>query len=392
MEEPLSTSSTPSLLSIFLGFLRLGCSAFGGPAMVPYIRDLAVERKKWCEEDEFRVGIALTQVLPGATAMQVAAWAGLRARGVSGALVAYLGFGLPAFGLMLVLSALYMRFRDVDIFLNAFSGLKAVVLAVVAHAAVNFSRRYCKTLRDRLLALAAGLWLGFHLNPILAIVGGCLLALFLYRGQPLITSPTLRKMDKTGHWRELVFLTGACLLGLGLLALFWPGSVSLALLMLKIDIFAFGGGYVSLPLLLHEVVEVQGWMGETTFMDGIALGQITPGPIVMSAAFVGYYVQGLFGALVATLYVFTPSFLVLCVAAPFVEKVLHQPLVQRALHGSLVILVGLMAAVTARFIPVVSWDFATVLLCLGAFTALRLGADVLWVVLCGAALGIVIFL
>jgi len=369
---------------IFLGFLRLGCSAFGGPAMVPYIKELAVARNAWCSEQDFRVGVALIQTLPGATAMQTAAWVGLRAHGLAGGLAAYLGFALPAFAMLLLLSALYAHYRDVALFTSAFAGLKAVVVAVVGNAAVNFSRSYCLTLRDKILALAAGLWLGFKLSPILAIVGGCLIALLLYRKQES-RPQLLRETTNRRLYRLPLLITGA-VLALGALALLLPHTRELIWVMLKIDIFAFGGGYVSMPLLLHEVVEARHWMQESTFMDGIALGQITPGPIVMTATFVGYLTQGVAGACAATLAVFTPSFLVLCACAPFVDKVLHHPLAQRVLHGSLVVLVGLMAAMTGRFVLAVSWQPAAALLAVAAFTALRLGLDVLYVVLAGGLL------
>lgn len=358
--------------------------------MVPYIRELAVVRNDWCNEQEFRVGVALIQTLPGATAMQTAAWTGLRARGLAGGVAAYLGFALPAFGMLLLLSALYAHYRDVALFTSAFAGLKAVVVAVVGNAAVNFSRRYCLTLRDKLLALAAGLWLGFRLSPILAIVGGCLLALLLYRKQDSLPQFLYQhKTEDSRAYKLPLILTGAVLV-LGGLALLLPQTRELIWVMLKIDIFAFGGGYVSMPLLLHEVVESRHWMSEATFMDGIALGQITPGPIVMTATFVGYLTHGVTGACVATLAVFTPSFLVLCATAPFVDKVLHHPLAQRVLHGSLVVLVGLMAAMTGRFALAVAWQPAAVLLAVAAFAALRLGVDVLYVVLAGGVVAMLL--
>lgn len=358
--------------------------------MVPYIRELAVARKAWCSEQDFRLGVALIQTLPGATAMQTAAWVGLRARGVTGGVAAYSGFALPAFVLLLLLSALYAHYRDVALFTSAFAGLKAVVVAVVGNAAVTFSKRYCRTLRDKFLALAAGLWLGFKLSPFLAIVGGCLVALLLYRKQDALPQFVVDQnlSNKTGYGLPLL-ITGA-LIALGTLAMLLPQTRELILVMLKIDIFAFGGGYVSMPLLLHEVVEARHWMPEATFMDGIALGQITPGPIVMTATFVGYLTHGITGACVATFAVFTPSFLVLCAAAPFVNKVLRHALAQRWLHGSLVVLVGLMAAMTGRFVLAVDWQPAAVLLAVTAFTALRLGVDVLYVVLAGGALAMLL--
>ena len=114
---------SPTLCDIFLSFLRLGATAFGGPAMVAHIRDLAVKRKGWLDKETFKGGVALAQSIPGATAMQTAAYAGLQARGVRGALASYVGFGLPAFLLMLGFSALYSVSKDLRWAASIFSGL-----------------------------------------------------------------------------------------------------------------------------------------------------------------------------------------------------------------------------------------------------------------------------
>lgn len=381
----------PSLQNIFLAFLRLGVSAFGGPAMVPYIRKMSVDRNQWLSEASFRSGVALIQTLPGATAMQVAAYVGLRTRGVKGALAAYTGFAIPAFVLMLVLSAIYVRWRDTDIIVNAFSGLKTVVVALVANAALDFSKRYCTGWRDALLALAAGSWLTAQLDPVIAIVGCCLAGVYIYTTtEPLPEFVHAQRAVRT-QWRMLFGLALLAAAGMCILLVFLPALAGICAALLKIDIFAFGGGYVSVPLMLHEFVEVRGAMSENVFMDGIALGQLTPGPIVMTATFIGYITHGVTGAVAATLFVFTPSFLILCAASPFVDKVLHMVVVQRIFRASLATLVGLMAAVTLRFMIVIDWSPGRVLLCAAAFLALRRGVDVLWVVLVGGLCALILF-
>jgi chromate transporter len=380
----------PSLTSIFLAFLRLGLTAFGGPAMVPYIRAMAVERKGWLDEPTFSLGMSLTQLLPGATAMQVAAYVGLRARGGVGALAAYTGFGLPAFLLMLGLTALYFSARDVAAVTAAFTGLQLVIVALILHAAINFARRYLDTLASKLLACLAGVWLGFKGNPILALAVVCVLALFLLRDEQGGMAPP---NGRTG--RGPLHFAGLLLAGLlafmGVLYAVDPELFRLGLLMIKIDCFAFGGGYVSVPLMLHEVVEVRGWLTEPMFMDGIALGQVTPGPIVMTGAFVGYAVSGVTGALVAALTVFSPSLIILCAATPFADRLVTSPLARRVLKGSLISLVGLMAAVAVRFGLSIQWTAAQAIFAAAAFIALRKGVDILWVVLAGAGIGAILF-
>ena len=138
-------SVAPSLSALFVAFLRLGATAFGGPAMVAYIRQMAVDRNGWFNARAFDDGVALCQAVPGATAMQTAAYVGLRVRGVSGAAASFVGFGLPAFGLMLALSAAYARTHNLPGVVSAFSGLQAIVVAIVANAAVSFGWPPLKT-------------------------------------------------------------------------------------------------------------------------------------------------------------------------------------------------------------------------------------------------------
>ncbi|MBG0790514.1 MAG: chromate efflux transporter [Desulfovibrionaceae bacterium] len=380
----------PSTPRIFVRFFRLGLTAFGGPAMIPYIRAAAVEKERWLDEESFRLGMSVTQLLPGATAMQMAAYVGFRARGGAGALAAYTGFGLPAFLLMLALSALYFSARDVPAVTAAFKGLQLVVTALILHAAIDFARRYLDSLAARLLACAAGVWLGLKGDPILALVAVCALSVLVFRrDQPPGPARTAPLDTAPLRFAGLVALALAALVGV--LFILDPALARLGLLMVKIDCFAFGGGYVSLPLMLHEIVEVRGWLTNAQFMDGLALGQVTPGPIVMTGAFVGYALAGTVGALVAAVTVFSPSLVFLCAAMPFADRLIASPVAQRVLKGSLISLVGLLAAVAVRFFISVEWGMAEGAVAALAFLALRLRVDILWVVLAGAATGALLF-
>jgi chromate transporter len=382
--------NAPSLTRIFLAFIRLGLTAFGGPAMVPYIRAMAVERKRWIDESSFSLGMSLTQLLPGATAMQMAAYVGLRVRGGAGALAAYVGFGLPAFLLMLGLTVLYFSARDVAAVTAAFAGLQLVIVALILHAAVNFARRYLSGPADMALACLAGVWLGLKGNPILAMAVVCALAVILLRDENCAL-PEPRESTGRGPLRFALLLLAALILFLAALFAVNPELFRLGLLMVKIDCFAFGGGYVSVPLMLHEVVEVRGWLTGPMFMDGIALGQITPGPIVMTGAFVGYAVFGLIGALIAAVTVFSPSLIILCAATPFADRLVCSPVARRVLRGSLISLVGLMAAVAVRFGLSIQWTAGQAVFALAAFICLRKKVDILWVVLAGAGIGALTF-
>ena len=372
---------------LFLAFLRLGLTAFGGPAMVAYIRDLAVKEKRWLSQETFEDGAALCQSIPGATAMQTAAYVGLRAGGPLGALAAFLGFGLPAFALMVGLSAAYQAGRDLQPVLAAFHGLHVIVIAIIANATLSFGRSSIKNGRDTILAAGAAAFLVFHGSPIIAIVASAALSVLLYQGVNFPARTSIAGSPDSG--RQTLAFAGilALLVAVGLVVLYLLGRqlFDLATLMLKVDIFAFGGGFASVPLMLHEVVGVRHWLDSQTFMDGIALGQVTPGPIVITATFVGYQVAGVLGALVGTIGIFTPSFLMVLVTVPYFDRLQHSPWFRRALRGVLASFVGLLVAVTINFGLVASWSIPAVVLAVAAFTALRLKVDIIWVVLVGAA-------
>ena len=156
----------PTRGQLFLSFLRLGLTAFGGPAMVAYIGEMAVDRKHWLSRQSFKEGVTVAQSIPGATAMQVAAYVGLRTRGPSGAAAAYVGFGLPAFLLMLLLSVVYAFTHTSPASLSVFRGLQVIVVAIVARAAFSFGQTTVKTWRDVAIALAAGAFLVWGGNPL----------------------------------------------------------------------------------------------------------------------------------------------------------------------------------------------------------------------------------
>lgn len=390
-KTPVSSLPVP-LSSFFLALLRLGLTAFGGPAMVAYIHDLAVSKKRWLSEEAFADGTALCQSIPGATAMQVAAYVGLRARGAVGALATFVGFGLPAFVLMVVLSGVYQMSRDLQPVASAFRGLHVIVVALVANAVVTFGRRSIKNWRDAILACGAAVFLVFRGSPILAIVASAAVGALLYRGTVL----TRKSVSATGAprgGRMVRVLPIALLAGAAVLAALFVANrplFHLAEVMLKVDLSAFGGGFASVPVMFHKVVDVRHWMDSKTFMDGIALGQVTPGPIVITATFVGYQVAGLLGAVVGTVAVFSPSFLMVLITVPYLDRLKHALLFQWALRGILASFVGLLLAVTIQFAVTASWTLRTIPLALAAFVALRFKIDVLWVVLVGAGVSILI--
>lgn len=379
----MSSNRRPSITHLFTSFLRLGITAFGGPSMVVYIRKMAVDKNHWLDDETFSDGIALCQIIPGATAMQTAAYVGLKTRGVMGAAASFTGFGLPAFMLMMVLAAIYTRVHSLPVFISIFSGLQAIIVAIVVNAAFSFGRKTIKSWPALAIAAIAAILFLMNGNPLLVIILAGL-------GGRLVFKPILPAQNQPApisqaqsNTKALLLIASISAVGFVLLFLSSRTLFDLAALMFRIDLAAFGGGYASIPLMLHEIVDVRGWLDGTTFMNGIALGQVTPGPIVITATFIGYLFAGPLGGIVATSAIFLPSFLMVVGITPYFDRLRSSCSFNCIINGILCSFVGLLSAVTFRFAIQVHWDPFHLLLASGALAALLLQVDILWVVLAG---------
>ncbi len=358
--------------------------------MVAYIRKLAVERKGWLSAREFSDGVAFCQMVPGATAMQAAAYVGLHQRGVGGAAASLVGFGLPAFCLMLVFAVVYTQTGALPAVTAVFSGLQAVVVAIVVNAAFSFGKTTLKHWMHWLIAIvsAALFWQGINSLFVILAAGA---AGWLLLPRPVSSgAPAAQPAGIPLYKRSLALILAVA--GMGLVALYFlaPELFRLALLMFKVDLMAFGGGFASVPIMYHEVVEVNGWMPGGVFMNGIILGQVTPGPIVITATFIGYLLAGLLGAVIASICIFLPSFLIVIGVAPFYGRLAASPVFKGVIQAVLCSFVGLLVSVAFRFGLQVHWDAIHVLLAVGALVALLRKVDILWVVLAGVILSLVL--
>ncbi len=359
--------------------------------MVAYIKAMSVDRHEWLDEETFKDGVALCQSVPGATAMQTAAYVGYRAKGIPGALLSFTGFGLPAFVLMLFLSSLYAEYHGVPRIISLFNGLQVIIVAIVANATYSFGKATFKNHKDIVLAITASALLFAGVNPFFLIIGAAFAGIAVFRSRSAAPAFGHERVDKRYDYKKIIVLLLFILSGLLALYLADPKLFNLAALMMRIDLFAFGGGFASLPLMLHEIVDVRGWMDSKTFMDGIALGQVTPGPIVITSTFVGYMIHGITGAIVATVAVFTPSFLMVVAVTPVMDRLKTSSHFLGATRGILASFVGLLFFVTVKFALAVPWDITRALLVCAALAALLKKVDILYIVLITSAISLFIF-
>ncbi|MEW7867534.1 chromate efflux transporter [Aeromonas diversa] len=323
------------MLTIFIRFLTLGCLGFGGPAAhIGLFRQTFVERLGWLSQGEFAERLALCQLLPGPASSQLGFAIGHHRAGLPGALAAFVGFTLPSFALMTALALLGGHLLDRAWFPLLLQGLKLLALVVVADAVLAMGRQFCTTaLRQGLMVgSAAALWLLPHLATQFAVL---LLAAAIaaWREEPTQGRAPLARPGWGWLTAFLLLLIVPPLLGMQLFADFYlAGSL------------VFGGGHVVLPLLQQTVGAS---LGESQFLGGYALAQLVPGPMFTLASYLGALSlpeTPLPGALLATLGVFLPGFLLLLALAPLWQALLARPRWQAAAAGLNAAVVGLLLA------------------------------------------------
>lgn len=349
MDERPSTDQSP--WSVFLVFLRLGLTSFGGPvAHLGYFREEFVTRRQWLNERSYADLVALCQFLPGPASSQVGMALGLTRAGYSGALAAWLGFTLPS-ALALILFALGITHYAALMSPGFLHGLQVVAVAVIAQALWGMARSLCPdAARATLMALSTAvvLLLPSAWSQVVVVIAAGLAGLALFKPAAL---PTHEPLNVPVSRRSGLIWLGIFAFGLAALPLVAGFTASPALDV--VDAFyrtgslVFGGGHVVLPLLQAEVVPA-GWVSEEAFLAGYGAAQAVPGPLFTFAAFLGASMPGELngwsGGLLCLVAIFLPSFLLIVGAMPFWEALRRHPQVQAALAGINAAVVGLLLA------------------------------------------------
>ena len=296
-------------------FLRAGALGFGGPLalIAAFQRDL-VEREKWIEQKEFARALALIKALPGPTATQLAIRLGAIRGGKIGGLVAGVCLITPSFFMMVLLGSFYGSFAAAPETKTVLFGVQCAAFGVIAESALRLARPYQKSLRFWIMAIlsaAVTLWRP-SLEP-LVILGAGLFGAF---GISLLSRQTLKVVIPAAAFANPGMALTTEVSTISSL----PILTKLFAICLKAGTLVFGTGLAIVPLLAHDVVDTHHWLTQPQFMDALAFGQVTPGPVLISASFIGYRVAGLLGALVATLGVFGPAFFNMLTWFPLAER------------------------------------------------------------------------
>ncbi|MFI6402800.1 chromate efflux transporter [Streptomyces sp. NPDC050548] len=315
---------------------RIGCIGFGGPPThIALLRQLCVERRRWIPAAEFEDGVAATNLLPGPASTQLAIFTAWRLRGPAGALVGGVCFIVPGLALILALAALFLAGHPPLWVRGAAAGSGAAVAAVAVQAAVSLVPASWK--RAGKARAARARWIGYGLaGGVAAALTGPWLVLVLI-GAGLVevavrARASGRRQRRAGSWP---LLAAAPVAGGGLLALAWVA--------LKVGALSYGGGFVIIPLMQADAVGHYHWMTDGQFLNAVALGQITPGPVVQTVAVVGYAAAGVGGGLLAAAVAFAPSFLFVIVGGPRFDRLRADDRVQAFFTGAGPAVVGAIA-------------------------------------------------
>jgi len=384
-----------SLTALFVRVLKLGATAYGGPGMISHIKEMAVKEKGWVKEAEFMRAVALCQLIPGATMIQIVTYVGYRVRGVRGALTATIAFVLPAFFALLILSAIYFRFHSLWFIESLFKGLGAIVVAIILNACITFGRPILRDWKVILIALLSFAAFYFRWNFVLIFVLAALAGLLLRPKTPQAKpAPSGAEPSQAVKEREflIIVLLAAVICVLLVFSYFIDPNISaLSLNLSKIGALAFGGGFTAIPLIQYEVVERFHWLSTKEFMDGIALGQVTPGPVLITATFVGYKVSGFLGAFMATLGIFFPSFFILVLLIPYHDRLKGVEKVRLMEQGVLGSFIGMLALVLYNFGSASLVDIPRILMSAAAFLAIQKKIGLPYILLVGGILSILIY-
>jgi chromate transporter len=381
-------------------FLRLGTTAFGGPAAhIAILEDEIVRRRRWLTHDKFLDLLGAVNLIPGPNSTEMAIYIGYLRAGWAGLLVGGVCFILPAMAMVTAIAWAYLRFGGLPQFTGLLAGVKPVVMAVILQALWGLSRRAVKTPFLAALAVAATVAAAWGVDP---------LTLLLLAG--LVTGLERGLIRERGKHRKamLVLLLAAASL---MAVLYFPtrlaspeavpfGLGPLLLYFLKIGAVLYGSGYVLLAFLEGDLVHRWHWLSSAQLLDATAVGQVTPGPLFTTATFIGYLKAGLPGAVLATVAIFLPSFVFIALSGPLIPRLRKSPIAGAFLDGVTVASLALMAAAAwslgraALYPQPYSLRFgmtAVVLLLASAVLLLRFRVNPAWLVLGGACLGLIVY-
>ncbi len=375
-------AATSRLREIVGLFLRLGATAFGGPAAhIALMHSEVVERRKWLTEQQFLDLLGATNLIPGPNSTEMAIHLGYLRAGLPGLIAAGTSFILPAMLIVMGMAWIYLRYGSTPQAAWLLYGIKPVIIAVILQALLGLGRSAVKDRLTAVIGLAVFVLYLLGINELILLFAGGVLVMLIRNWQHLCS----RKM--TGVKSLLPFLPAVSTFAVSAVPFSLP---VLFFTFLKIGSILYGSGYVLLAFLRADFVQRLGWLTETQLIDAIAVGQVTPGPVFTTATFIGYLLGGVPGAVLATLGIFLPAFIFVVITNPYIPRLRQSRWAGALLDGVNVASLGLMAGVTLQLGQASLIDPLTIVMMILAVVVLvRYKINATWLVLAGAAVGLV---
>lgn len=385
-------SSRPSLLFLFKSFLIVGASSFGGyAALVAVVQRILVERHKSIKNETIVEGFSIASVLPGPVAVNTVTYIGYSLAGWSGAFVSMLAVILPSMLLMIIFASLYETYNTFHQINNFLAGVIPVVMALILSASYNIGRSSLKKPSHfiiMILVLIVQLLFQGYWTFILSFLIGGGMGFVFFREKDSLASHNSKIQLKKGHFIVVVILLFTILLNF--LELPWNNiNLSLASVFSGVSLSLFGGGYIMIPMLNDIIVIQKSWLTNTEFMNAVALGQITPGPILISATFIGYKLNGIWGAIISTIGIFLPSGLLMILVSESLKKVIQKPGWRAIFEGLKPVIVALMlSSILVLGKNVENWWISGIIAVISAVLIIVYKVNFLWLIGVAGLIGI----
>ena len=359
-------------------FTHFGFTGYGGVAMLPYIRRDLVERKKYLDSEQFDFGLAMAQMLPGATLVQVATYTGYQTQGYVGAFIAALGIFAPAALLIYLLSIIYFLLKNMPFIPHVITGMNAVIVIILIDATSKTAISNLRTLPRCFTALCGFVLYYFDLNAVGVILVSAGLGFLVCRDRA--PGATQQSVRQSGYF---VYCTYILLIAIAIALWIWDHKAGvLAALMFKTGLLAYGGGYAAIPIYMNDAVFNEHWLTMQQFMVGLTLGQITPGPVIVTAIYIGYSILGSLGALVAFCFLIFPDMLLTLLVLPIFNKLISSPWFYRTMQGVLCAFAGMLLSVCVTMARELVFEPLTiVLLLISAYAILVRAMQPYWLIL-----------
>lgn len=405
--ENIKQETDITLSFLFLSFLKIGATSWGGfMALISVIQKELIEKKEVIKDKIIFDGISLAMVLPGPIAFNVVVYIGYYLKGVKGAIVSMLGILLPSFIFMLILSYLYIEYGQLPELENFFKGVLPAVVAIIVSVAINMARKNIKDAKQVVicvLAIGALLLVKSIFITFIIIVGGALLGYILYHNTIEENEKENLTTKKTKNVKPLIYsfvVIVSFIVLAWLLTFFLPPTAveelsvqkELMLTLSTISVTLFGGGYVIIPIMQEIIVNGLQWLSEKEFIDAIAMGQLTPGPIFISATFIGFKVGGFMGAVTATLAIFIPPGIIMIIFSEFFSQIRNSKFIRAAFKGLRPAVIGMIftAAFTISMGISFSW-FALAVFLIVLIASLKFKIDVVYLIPLSGITGLLFF-